>query len=142
MKRFFRPLVATLVVALGPLCFPLAPRAAQADRQTPPDNTAVNKRDRTATAQTADQQSNGRSDLETSRQIRRAIVNDKSLSTYAHNIKIITQHGQVTLKGPVRSTEEKAAIEAKATSVAGAANVTNQVSVVPRKTSSGKSGQQ
>ena len=57
------------------------------------DNTAVNKGDRTAGAPTADQQSNGKSDLEMTRQIRRAIVGDKSLSTYAHNVKIVTQHG-------------------------------------------------
>jgi osmotically-inducible protein OsmY len=117
-------------------------RAAPQDRPSSPDNTAVNRRDRAASAQTAGQQSNGRSDLDTTRQIRRAIVKDKSLSTYAHNIKIITQGGKVTLKGPVRSEEEKTAVEAKAADVAGAGNVTNQVSVAPRKASIKKSKQQ
>ena len=63
------------------------------------------------------------------RQIRRAIVADKSLSTYAHNIKIISQGGKVTLKGPVHTEEEKKAIEAKATEIAGAGNVTDEITV-------------
>jgi osmotically-inducible protein OsmY len=56
-------------------------------------------------------------------------MNDKSLSTYAHNVKIITQDGQVTLKGPVRSESEKQTIETKATEVAGANKVTNDLNV-------------
>jgi osmotically-inducible protein OsmY len=56
-------------------------------------------------------------------------VKDKSLSTYAHNVKIITQNGQVTLKGPVRSEEEKRAIEAKAAEVAGDSKVTSELDV-------------
>jgi osmotically-inducible protein OsmY len=63
------------------------------------------------------------------RKIRRAILNDKSLSTYAHNIKIISQHGKVTLKGPVHTEDEKKSIEAKATEIAGDGNVTNQIIV-------------
>jgi len=62
-------------------------------------------------------------------------VKDKSLSTYAHNIKIITQDGKVTLKGPVRSEEEKASIESKAVAIAGQNNVTNQLEVAPPKQS-------
>jgi len=62
-------------------------------------------------------------------------MDDKSLSTYAHNVKIISQHGKVTLKGPVRSDEEKKSIEDKATEVAGAGNVTNQLTVKPEKKS-------
>ena len=54
---------------------------------------------------TADQQKGNGSDLQITQQIRQAILRDKSLSTYAHNIKIITQNGQVTLKGPVRSDD-------------------------------------
>ena len=56
-------------------------------------------------------------------------MNDKSLSTYAHNVKIITQEGQVTLKGPVRSENEKQTIATKATQVAGANKVTNDLNV-------------
>jgi hyperosmotically inducible periplasmic protein len=101
--------------------------------QVKPDNSATNKVDRKPEAVTADQQKNNKSDLETSRQIRRAIMADKSLSTYAHNIKIVTQAGKVTLRGPVRTEAEKDAVQAKATEVAGAANVTSTVTVVPAK---------
>jgi osmotically-inducible protein OsmY len=64
--------------------------------------------------------------------IRKALVDDSSLSTYAHNAKIISQGGKVTLKGPVRSEQEKQAIEQKATEVAGAGNVTNDLTVMAR----------
>ena len=84
-----------------------------------PDNTKTNQRDRDASEATADRQSENASDRELTRQIRRALVQDKSLSTYAHNIKIITQGGNVTLKGPVKSEAEKTAIENKAAEVAG-----------------------
>lgn len=63
------------------------------------------------------------------RDIRRSIVQDKSLSTYAHNVKIISQNGMVTLKGPVRSEEEKAAVESKAAEIAGKDKVTSQLEV-------------
>jgi osmotically-inducible protein OsmY len=63
--------------------------------------------------------------------IRKAIHEDKTLSTYAHNIKIITQDGKVTLRGPVRSQEEKTNIEAKAVAVAGQDNVTDQLEIAP-----------
>jgi osmotically-inducible protein OsmY len=96
--------------------------------QSKPDNTAANKQ--SPHAATADQQSNRTADLETSRQIRRALIADKSLSTYAHNIKIVTQHGKVTLRGPVRTEAEKQTVRAKAAEVAGADNVTSAVTVM------------
>ena len=94
-----------------------------------PDNTKVNKRDRNASQATADQGKNNNSDRETMRKVRRAVMDDKSLSTYAHNIKIISQHGKVTLKGPVHTEDEKKSIEAKATEIAGDGNVINQITV-------------
>ena len=60
-------------------------------------------------------------------------MDDKTLSTYAHNVKVIAQDGQVTLKGPVRTEDEKKTVEAKATEVAGAGHVTNQISIAPSK---------
>lgn len=96
---------------------------------TAPDNTKVNKRDRAASESTADQAKNSTSDREIMQKIRKAVVADKSLSTYAHNVKIISEHGKVTLKGPVHTEEESKNIEAKATEVAGAGNVTNQITV-------------
>ena len=102
-----------------------APAFAQAD------NTKVNKPDQAAGRPTADQQNNSKSDVAITRAIRRALIADKNLSTYAHNVKVITQHGDVTLKGPVRSAEEKNVVEAKATDVAGAGHVTDQISIAP-----------
>jgi osmotically-inducible protein OsmY len=93
------------------------------------DNTRVNKQDRDASQPTADQAKNARSDREIMKDIRKSIVDDKSLSTYAHNVKVISQHGKVTLRGPVRSDEERKAIEAKARDAAGPGNVTNDLSV-------------
>lgn len=84
-----------------------------------PDNTKTNQRDRNSNEPTADQQKENDSDLQLARKIRQSVVNDKSLSTDAHNIKIIAQDGNVTLKGPVRSDEEKRAVESKAAEVAG-----------------------
>jgi osmotically-inducible protein OsmY len=95
----------------------------------PADNTKMNQRDRDASQPTADQQKDNRSDRDITQQVRRAIEKDKSLSTYAHNVKIITQNGQVTLKGPVRSEDEKRAIEAKAAEVAGDNKVTSELDV-------------
>jgi hyperosmotically inducible protein len=101
-------------------------------RAQPPDNTKVNRRDRSASQLTAGQQSNNRSDVSITRDIRRAIVKDKSLSTNAHNIKVITKHGDVTLKGPVRTEDEKKAVEAKAIEIAGADHVKSQVAVTDK----------
>jgi len=99
-------------------------------RQAPAtDNTRLNKRDRDKAQPTADQQKENLSDRDLTKQIRRALVKDKSLSTYAHNVKIISRDGKVTLKGPVRSEDEKQAVEAKAIEVAGQGNVTNDIHV-------------
>jgi len=100
-------------------------------QQTPPDNTKVNKADRAKGAVTADQQNETPADRDLAKKIRQAVVGDKSLSTYAHNVKIVAQDGQVTLKGPVRSEAEKTAIVAKATEIAGAGKVTNEITVAP-----------
>jgi len=97
------------------------------------DNTRINRRDRSESERTADQQKENRSDRELTRQIRRALVKDQSLSTYAHNVKIISEGGKITLKGPVRSEQEKQAIEAKAVEVAGQGNVTNEIHIAPGK---------
>ena len=98
--------------------------------ETKPDNTKVNERDRNANEATADKQKANATDQELTRNIRRSIMADKSLSTYAHNIKIISQNGSVTLKGPVKSEAEKKSVMAKAVAVTGSADkVTDQVSV-------------
>lgn len=101
--------------------------------QAPADNTRMNRGDQNPSAVTADQQKMDKADRDITRQIRRSIEKDKSLSTYAHNVKVITQNGMVTLKGPVRSEDEKRAIEAKAAEVAGADKVTNETEVQPKQ---------
>jgi hyperosmotically inducible periplasmic protein len=122
MKRMFQTLALAIASA--------AVLSAAPAPQTAPDNTKVNK----AEAPTAQDQNNGKGDIETARQVRKAIVGDKSLSTYAHNVKVIARNGQVTLKGPVRTADEKAAVEAKAAGVVGAGKVVNEIEVAPSKT--------
>jgi len=99
---------------------------------TQPDNTQMNQRDRQPGEPTADQQKENTSDRDLAKQIRQSFVHDKSLSTYAHNVKVIAQGGKVTLKGPVHSEEEKNALAAKAAEIAGASNVDNQLDVVTK----------
>ena len=94
-----------------------------------PDNSKKNRVDANTGTPTADNSKNNTSDLEIARRIRRSIVTDKSLSTYGHNVKVIVQGGKVTLRGPVHSDDEKSNIEAKATTVAGSGNVTNNLTV-------------
>jgi hyperosmotically inducible periplasmic protein len=108
---------------------PLAASARPVRQNTAPDNTRTNKQDRQQSSPTADQQKANSSDTDITKQIRSSVVKDKSLSTYAHNVKIIVQDGKVTLKGPVRSEEEKSNIAAKAAAVAGESNVTNQLTI-------------
>lgn len=96
------------------------------------DNTKINQRDRNPNEVTADQQPNDRSDRDITQQVRQAIMADKTFSSYAHNVKVVTQNGQVTLKGPVRSDDEKRAVEAKAAAVAGDGKVTSELTVKPK----------
>ena len=123
--------IAFALAIVAALLNPLVAAASQ----TPPDNTKVNKRDRAKGAATADQQKENASDREITQKIRQAVMDDKSLSTYAHNVKVIAQDGRVTLKGPVRTEEEKHSVEAKAREVAGAGHVVNQISIAPSKAS-------
>ena len=122
-RRILRAIVVISVL--------LAPTSALA--QTPADNTKVNTRDRAKGAVTADQQKENASDRELTQKIRRALMQDKTLSSYAHNVKVVAQGGQVTLKGPVRTEDEKRIGETKAAEVAGAGHVTNEMSIAPAK---------
>jgi len=97
--------------------------------QTAPDNTRINKRDRNQNEATADQQKENMSDRDLTRAIRRALEQDKSLSTKAHNLKVIAQNGAVTLKGPVASDQEKQAVESKAAQIAGSDKVSSEIQV-------------
>ena len=90
-----------------------------------PDNSVQNK----AQSPTSDNQTNGQTDRKLAQQVRKAIVGDKDLSMYAHNVKIIATNGSVTLKGPVKSDDEKQKVASDAATVAGADKVANELTV-------------
>jgi hyperosmotically inducible periplasmic protein len=136
MKVAHRTAVRTFLcicVLLGTAALALAQEPTTQPAAPAPDNTKINERDRSKNEPTADQQKDNRSDRDITQQIRESIMKDKSLSTYAHNVKIITQNGQVTLKGPVRSDDEKRTVETKATEVAGENKVTSELNIKPKQ---------
>jgi hyperosmotically inducible periplasmic protein len=102
---------------------------AQDSKPVAPDNSAVNVRDRNPAAITAGQQSNNKADVELTRQIRRAVMKDDSLSMMAHNVKIMSANGDVTLRGPVQTERERTVVASKAQAIAGVDKVDNQLEV-------------
>jgi len=124
-----------MLLALGTAAFSVSlvatPMLAYQDsQQTPADDT---KQNQDQTPATADQQKMNPADRAITQKIRKAIHDDNTLSTYAHNIKIITRDGKVALRGPVRTQNEKAGLEAQAIRVAGQNNVTDLLEVAPSK---------
>ena len=118
-----KPLFATL--------FAVAALSSCKSRSSEPpaaDNTARNERDR-ATTPTADHASNGAADRDVMQKIRKAVIDDGSLSTNAHNCKIVVQDGTVTLVGPVANDAERAKVEQIAMANAGDRKVVNQLEV-------------
>ena len=111
---------------------PAADKTATTPSQTAPDNTGRNVRDRGGDTLTSGDQSENQADRTLTQQIRRELMADKSLSTDAKNVKIVTINGVVTLRGPVNTAKEKSIIEAKAQSVAGTTNVDSQLEVIRR----------
>lgn len=95
----------------------------------PANNSGKNVRDRQDTTATSGDQSNAKSDVAITQAIRKAVMADKRLSTNAHNVKIITANGAVTLRGPVNNTEEKRNIGEKAKHAAGVKSVDNQLEI-------------
>jgi hyperosmotically inducible periplasmic protein len=120
MKRTL--LVLASVCALG-----LA--ATAADEKTKADNTGMNERDRSGETQTSGDQSNSSADLKITQAIRQALMKDSELSATAKNIKIITNNGHVTLRGPVKNAQEKAKVDHLARSAAGHAKIDDQLDV-------------
>jgi hyperosmotically inducible protein len=106
------------ILAMGVVAALLAAAAPQ------PVNAATQSENATAGAA---QQSNQSSDLTITRNIRRALIKDKSLSVEAHNVTIATKDGKVTLKGRVESAAEKQTVESAANNIAGAGNVDDQL---------------
>jgi hyperosmotically inducible protein len=102
---------------------------ADDNEKTKPDNTATNERDRSGEAKTSGDQSNSSADLKITQAIRQALMKDRELSTTAKNIKVITANGQVTLRGPVKTAQEKAKVDQIARSAAGGAQIDDQLDV-------------
>jgi len=95
------------------------------------DNTRNNQSYSNGDGTTADSQKQDTADIRLTQQIRKSVLADHDLSTYAHNVKIVAMHGNVTLSGVVRSEDEKRTIESKATEVAGSGHVVNDLKVQP-----------
>lgn len=126
-----------VLVATGALVLPIAfahpiiaadthnEKAAAADA----DNTKRNARDADGTTLTPMDQGESEADRTITQQIRKAVVGHDQLSTNAKNVKIITQDGIVTLRGPVKSAEEKATIASVAQKTGGVKRVDNQLEI-------------
>jgi osmotically-inducible protein OsmY len=95
------------------------------------DNTGRNVRDRGDATLTPTDQSGEETDLKITQEIRRAIMADPEMSVNAHNIKVITISGVVTLRGPVASEDEKSSLERKAKAAAGVTSVDNELEIKP-----------
>jgi len=127
-KKAYMTQLRSTILASAAIAFSLglSPLMAQTgSAQAAPDNSAANK----SQAVTADNQSNAKADRMTTAQVRKAIIADKSLSLYAHNVKIIVLDGMVTLKGPVKSEDEKSKVQADTANVVSADKIQNQLTV-------------
>jgi hyperosmotically inducible protein len=118
----FKSVMVVALLGIGSVAMAQAPGTA-------PDNTGMNVTDRNPGALTAGEQSNSKADIALTSKIRRAVMKDDALSTAAHNVKIISVNGVVTLRGPVNNEQEKTAIGSKAEAIAGANKVENQLQV-------------
>lgn len=132
MNKSLRILVWIVTTTMVCSSAPVFGKEGGSDKTTGPDNTRMNKEPANR-KMSADQQGQHSSDVTVTQKIRKRLNKDKSLSTYAHNVKIITRNGMVTLKGPVRSEKEKGIVEQVAGEVAGKDNVTSEIAVAPKK---------
>jgi osmotically-inducible protein OsmY len=124
------PRVAIAFLVSATLAGCSRPAAAPSSTAKPADNTGVNTRDREPAAKTPIDQNENQADVDITANIRKRVV-DTKMSVNAQNVKIITQDGKVTLRGPVASAEEKQQIEEIAKSVAGADKVDSQLEIAP-----------
>jgi len=131
MGKTFNGRVVGNCATIGILAIALLTSVAMGQKpsETAPDNTKKNQ----SGGATAERQGNSKTDLELTQNIRKALIADKTLSTSAHNVKVITNNGAVILKGPVASAEEKASVEAKAKEIAGTDNVKSRIEVMAPK---------
>jgi len=94
-----------------------------------PDNSGRNVRDADGTTKTPGDQSESETDRTITQNVRQAVTADDSISTNGKNVKIVTVDGTVTLRGPVKSEQEKTNIAAKAQQIAGVKQVDNQLEI-------------
>jgi len=121
---------AVVVLSLGATC--AIAQAPPANDATPPaaaDNTRVNVRDRNDAALTSTDQPNNPDDIKLAAAVRRSITSEESLSTMAHNVKLVASAGVVTLRGPVRDAAEKAKVEQLASAAPGVSSVRNELDI-------------
>jgi hyperosmotically inducible protein len=118
----------TLLAVVSLIALSLAALAAD-NKKVNPDNTAKNERDRSGETKTSGDQSNSSADLKTTQAIRQALMKDSGLSATAKNIKVITTNGHVTLRGPVKTKQEKAKIDQLAKAAAGGARIEDQLEI-------------
>jgi hyperosmotically inducible periplasmic protein len=121
MNMLSRATIASLAIAA----------MSMAQAQTAPDNTKQNKVNPMNKSASADTQKNDKTDLALTQQIRSSVMADKSLSIYAHNVKIVAIDGNVTLSGVVHSQQEKDAIASKAQAVVNNGSVVNNLKISP-----------
>lgn len=124
MKRTLSTLIATAAL--------LGLSVAQ-EKANEPDNSGKNKRDKSGATVTPGDQSNAPADVKITQDIRRMVMDDKSLTMTAKNVKIITNAGKVTLRGPVNTAAEKEAVCNHAKMVAGKDAVTDQLEIKATK---------
>jgi hyperosmotically inducible protein len=135
MKKILIPLFASILIAYssqGQQATP-TPRDPTASDSTEADNTKRNSSEQYKNTDTAEKQSNSKDDIALTQKIRQAVMKDGSLSMNAKNVKIIAKDGEITLKGPVDSQQEKDTIGTQAGEIAGKDKVDNQLEVKAEK---------
>jgi hyperosmotically inducible periplasmic protein len=132
MKTLYAVALAAMIGGSATFTAAADPSTTGKAAESAPDNTGRNVRDRGKTL-TPTNQSESKSDRTLTQKIRQAVMADKSLSMTAHNVKIITVDGVVTLRGPVKTEAERTKIAAKAEQAAGAGKVQNNLEVAGAK---------
>ena len=129
--RMIPRVAAAVALSLGSISAiaQMPPVADDAVSSKSPDNTGVNVRDRTDATMTPIDQPNDAADIKTAAAVRRSIAADNSLSTLAHNVKLVASAGVVTLRGPVESEAEKAKVEKLAFAAHGVSIVHNELDI-------------
>lgn len=127
-------LLAPLLLSctIGTAALAAGQASAPQDNAAKVDNTRVNARDRDGAASTPQKQTNAKADRELLAAVRKSVVNDKSLSVSAHNVKMLVADGAVTLRGPVASADEKSKVETLVKQVGGVSSVDNQLDITSK----------